>query len=589
MAQTLMKASLWSLGILLVHLIGAPIVRVQAGESIEQIEFLVSSTDVGSSGGTLHLTLRNEPKTLNPAISTDLPSRSVITLMMADLLRINRESHETELHLASSLEVSPDGKRYTVRLRRGVRFSDGHPLDADDVLFTFRVLLDETVHSSWRDLLIIGGKPIEVRKIDSRTIVFEMSQSYGAGDRIFDHVFILPQHILEDHYQKGELSSSWSLNTAPEDIVGLGPFRLVEVVPGERLVLERNPHYWKSDRQGNRLPYLDRVVFSFVPRGEAQVIRFKVGESHVIEGVNPRDFSLLESQNHRMLDLGPGLDYNFVFFNLNQLNDKDHPSIVRKQKWFRQVDFRRAVSAAIDRKAMVSLVYQNRASQLASHVTPGNKLWVNESVRPDTHSPSRARELLGEVGFTWRDDGTLMDPRDGEAVEFSILTTAGNEQRTMMATIIQEDLQKLGMKVQIVTLDFGLVLDRVLQSFDYEACLLALRSGDVDPTAETSVWLTSGSTHLWHLGQTQPATEWEAEIDEIMKKQMISVDPFARKKLYDRLQQIVAEQLPIIPLVSPNVLVGADGRLGNFHPGIQDPLSLWNAGELYLEKGPGKR
>jgi len=588
------STSIWIRSFLLTWLVCFTTYSAPANELIQQTEFLVSSNEAGSTGGTLLLTLRNEPKTFNPVVSTDIPSRTVINLMMADLVHINRESHKTELSLASSLEVSPDGRRYTVRLRRGIRFSDGHPLDADDVLFTFEVLLDEAVHSPWRDLLIVGGEPIEIRKLDSSTIVFEMAQSYGAGDRIFDSIPILPQHILEDRYRKGEMSNAWALSTAPEDIVGLGPFRLVQVVPGERLVLERNPHYWKSDRKGQRLPYLDRVVFTIVSGDQAEVLRFRVGESHLIDRVSPRDFSILESnggsKSHQMLDLGPGLDYNFVFFNLNDLSKKDHPSIARKQKWFRQVNFRRAVSAAIDRQGIVKLVYQNRASLLATHVTPGNKLWVNEAVRPGSYSLSRARELLREAGFAWRDDGTLFDPSDGKVIEFSILTTAGNEQRAMIATIIQDDLKKLGLKVQITTLDFRSAIDRIFQSFDYEACVLGLRSGDVDPTSETNVWLTSGTTHLWHLGQSQPATDWEAEIDDIMKKQMITVDQIERKRLYDRLQQIVAEQLPIVPLVSPNVLVGADTRLGNFRPGTLDHHTLWNAEELYfLEKAPGER
>ncbi len=551
-----------------------------------QEEYLISRADVGIPGGDLIVSLRTEPKTFNPIYAMDAPSRTVISLMMSDLVHINRETQQTEPSLASSWEVTPDGRRYTLHLRRGVAFSDGHPMDADDVTFTFQLHLDEAVHSQWRDLLTIGGEPLAVKKLDSHTLVFELAQSYGAGERIFDSISILPRHVLEKPYQEGKLSEVWNLASAAQEIVGLGPFRLKEFVPGERLIVEKNPHYWKTDRKGRRLPYLNRILFQIAGSEQTDVIRFRAGQIHLLDRVSPQDFVLLKADvedGQRMLDLGPGLDYNFLFFNLNDLGGKNLTGLERKQGWFRKLAFRRAVSAAIDRESIIKLVYNGLAAPLATHVTPGNKLWVNDRIQPDTYSTTRARDLLRQAGFSWNDDRTLVDAT-GTEVSFSILTTAGNNQRAKMATIIQEDLGKLGMKAQVVTMDFRSAIDRIFTSYNYEACLLGLRSGDVDPTAETNVWLSSGSAHLWHLGQSEPATEWEAEIDRLMKTQMISTDQAERKRLYDRVQQIIAEQLPIIPLASPNILVGVDRGVGNFRPGILAHYTLWNADELFFGK-----
>jgi peptide/nickel transport system substrate-binding protein len=214
-----------------------------------------------------------------------------------------------------------------------------------------------------------------------------------------------------------------------------------------------------------------------------------------------------------------------------------------------------------------------------SHVTPGNKLWVNRALSPPVRSLSRARDLLTRAGFSWK-DGTLRDGT-GAPVEFTIVTNAANAARVQMATVIQDDLRQLGMGVQVVPLENRALLDRIFQSHDYEAALMALGSGDVDPTSEMNVWLSRGPTHLWHLGQSQPATPWEKEIDALMGRQLAARDPQERKRQYDRVQALVAENLPLIPLVSPDVLVGTRRALGNFRPGILDHYVLWNADELF--------
>jgi len=546
-------------------------------------DLLRTEHEVGRAGGRLVFALRSEPKTLNPVTAVDGASRDVIGRMMADLVHIDRQTQRTTPALARSWAVSPDGRRYTLELRRGLRFSDGHPLDADDVVFSFQCYLDERNASPERDQLVVGGKPVVVRKLGAYGVSLEMQQPYAAAERLFDSIAILPRHLLEAAQREGRLAQAWTLSTPPAEIVGLGPFRLRSYVPGDRLVLERNPHYWKVDGTGHPLPYLDEVVFLLVPSEDAQVIRFKAGETDLISRLSAENFAVLAREdagrNLRLEDLGPGLEYNFLLFNLNDLDGGKLDAIARKQAWFRQVAWRQAVSAALDREGLVQLVYQGRATPLASHVTPGNKLWVNRALPPPARSLSRARDLLMRAGFSWK-EGTVRDAT-GAPVEFTIVTNASNAARVQMATIIQDDLRQLGMAVQVVPLENRALLDRVFQSHDYEAALMALGSGDVDPTSEMNVWLSCGPTHLWHLGESQPATPWEKEIDELMGRQLAARDPQERKRQYDRVQALVAENLPLIPLVSPDVLVGARRALGNLRPAILDHYVLWNADELF--------
>lgn len=546
---------------------------------------MVADGAPGHAGGRLVVALRSEPKTLNPVLAVDEPSRDVIRCLTADLIHINRGSLKTEPSLAKSWSVSRDGRQYTLHLRRGLRFSDGEAFNADDVIFSFQVYLDEKINSSQRDLLVVGGKPIVVVKVDAYTVRFELAQPYAAAERLFDGIAILPRHLLETSYRSGGFSPAWSLSMPPNQFAGLGAFRLKEYIPGQRVVLERNPYYWKADTAGNQLPYLNEIVFLFVASEDAQVIRFQSGDTDVLSRFSAENFAVLQKQQskkgYRLDDLGPGLEYNFLFFNLNDLAPKGLPEIAKKQAWFQDLRFRQAVSTAIDRDGIVRLVYSGRATPIWDQVTPGNKLWLDDKIPHPTRSLEHARQLLQSAGFSWK-GGTLVDPH-GEPVEFSILTSSSNAQRMKIATIIQDDLSQLGMTVQVVPLEFHAMVDRLQNSYNYEAAVMGLVSGDADPTSEMNVWLSSGETHLWHPNQDKPATPWESEMDQLMQEQLVTLDYAKRKRLYDRVQEIVAEDLPVICLVSPNILVGAANRVGNFRPAILVPYTLWNVEQLYIQ------
>ena len=552
-------------------------------------DFIQSAAAAGNPGGKLVVSIRSEPRTFNPVTAVDQVSVGIISRTMADLIHINRGSQKTEPALARSWTVSKDGTVFTVKLRRGLKFSDGVPFDADDVIFSFKVYLDENLHSPHRDLLMIGNKPIRVEKLDQFTVRFIFPSPYAPLERLFDTLPMLPRHLLEKDYLEGKIAQSWSLDTAPDKFAGLGPFRLKQFVPGQRVVLERNPYYWKVDSKGQKLPYLDEMTFLVVPNQDAQVVRFESGETQIISGLSGDNFAALEpeqqSRNFKLYDAGPSLEYNFLMFNLNDDTGK-FPEIARRQKWFRDVRFRHAVSAAIDRDAIVRLVYHGRATPLATHVSPGNKLWFNHAIPAPVRSVDKAKQLLRSAGFSWNARGALMDSY-GEPVEFTILVSSSNQQRLQMATLILEDMKQVGITAHVVSMESRASVDRVLNSHEYDSVIMGLAPGDVDPTPDNNVWMSNGQTHLWHLGEKTPATPWEAELDRLLQKQLITLSYAERKKLYDRFQQIEAQQLPMIYLATPNVLVGAHENLGNFQPAVIEQYTLWNAEELFWHT-PGK-
>lgn len=552
---------------------------VSPGEELEHVDVN------GQYGGRLVIGQRAEPKTLNPVTATDAASREVIGRIHADLIEINRASQQTEPALAKSWKISPDGRTFTLNLRNGIRFSDGHPFDADDVLFSFEVYLDEKVGSPQRDLLIIDGKPPIVTKVDPYTVKFVLPRPYAAAERLFDGFAILPKHLLEKPYREGHFDQVWQISASPAEIAGLGPFRVKQYAAGQQIVLERNPYYWKVDQQKRRLPYLDELAFLFVGAEDAQVMRFEAGETDVVSRLSAENYALLQKDQSRinvqLTDLGPSLEYNFLVFNLNDLGGKKLDAISRKQAWFGDLHFRQAVSMAIDRDALVRLVYGTRGTPLWGNVGPGNRAWVNAAIPHPSQSVDKARQLLKSAGFSWNGSGQLLDAT-GTPVEFTIVSSSSNAQRMKMATLVQDDLSHLGMKVNVVPLEFRAMLNRIFQSFDYEAAIMGLGGGDADPNPEMNVWLSNGSSHLWNLGENEPATPWEREIDDLMQKQMVTPSYEKRKQMYDRVQELISQNLPFIFLATPDVLVAAKNDIGNFHPALLDPYTLWNVDELYV-------
>jgi len=579
----LIRSLLWCVTALLPFLSGA--------QAAAQEDLLHTTSEPGIRGGKLVIAQRSEPRTFNPVVAIDQNALGVNARMQADLIHINRATQKTEPALAKSWTISKDGTVFTLKLRRGLRFSDGQAFNADDVLFSFQLYLDEKVHSSQRDLLIIGGKSTKVEKLDAYTVRFTFPSPYSAAERVFDGLAILPRHLLEKDYQDGKIGQDWTLNTPPAQIAGLGAFRLKQVVPGDRIVLERNPYYWKIDAKGQRLPYLDELTFVVVPTQDAQVIRFQAGDSQIISGLSADNYAALEAEqktrHFKLYDAGPGLEYNFLMFNLNDDTEGRLPEVSRKQKWFRDTRFRQAVSAAIDRAGIVRLVYRNRGVALATHVSPGNKAWFNSSIPVPVRSLPHARELLKAAGFSWKGDNTLVDS-GGQPVEFTILVSSSNTQRGQMATLVQDDLKAIGIAAHVVPLEVRSANDRVLNSHDYDAIVMGLVSGDADPTPDMNILISNGQTHLWHLGQKAPATLWEAELDQLMQKQLVTLNYQQRKKIYDRVQEILAQQLPMVYLATPNILVGAQENLGNFHPAIIEQYTFWNAEELFWHTPAGK-
>ena len=358
----------------------------------------------------------------------------------------------------------------------------------------------------------------------------------------------------------------------------LGPFMVADYKAGASLLLKRNPNYWKKDAQGRKLPYLDSVKLDIQPNRDVEMLRFKRGELDLINTLDSEYFDKLASTSPQMVhDAGPSLDSEQMWF--NQVAKAPLPPY--KKNWFRSAAFRRAISQAINRDDMARLVFRGHAQPAIGPVSPANKFWFDARLKPTPYSSDAALKSLQAEGFRL-ENGALKD-KDGNAVVFSIITNSGNKYRERMATMIQDDLQKIGIHVNVVTLDFPSLIERMTQTFDYEAILLGLTNVGLDPNEQMNVWLSSSENHQWNPQEKAPETAWEAEIDRLMRVQASSADPKKRKEAFDRVQEIAVEQAPFIYLVNKNALSAIAGNVQGASPVILVPQTFWNIEQLSVK------
>jgi peptide/nickel transport system substrate-binding protein len=515
---------------------------------------LLAAVAAAQSGGALRFCLRAEPKTFDPLKVEDDASVSIRYLTGGVLVRMNRQTQALEPELAVSWKVSKDGRQISFKLRSNVLFSDGTPFSAEDVAYTVQQLMDPALHSATGDAFRSGVGNVET-KISSPTQISITFPAAVAGlDGQFDQVAVMSAH------------------SPKKEMAVLGPFMVADYKPGASVLLKRNPNYWKSDAQGQRLPYLDSIQLEIQPNRDVELLRFKRGEIDLINSLDSEYFDKLTATSPQLVhDAGPSLDSEQMWF--NEVSRAPLPAY--KKSWFRSAAFRRAISQSINRADLSRVVFRGHAQPAVGPVSPANKFWFNAGLKPAPYSPAAALKALGTEGF-WMQNGTLKD-KDGNQVVFSLITNAGNKSRERMAAMIQEDLEKIGIHVNVVTLDFASLIERMTQTFDYEAILLGLTNVGLDPNEQMNVWLSSSENHQWNPQEKAPETAWEAEIDRLMRAQASSTDLKKRKETFDRVQQIAVEEAPFIYLVNRNALSAVAGSVHGASPVILVPQTYWNA------------
>ena len=545
----------------------------RASTPSESATSAVSNRDV-ARGGELLASVRSEPRSFNRHAARDTTTNLVSNLTQAKLVHINQTTQAIEPSLAESWTTADEGRRVTMTLRRDVVFSDGHPFTPDDVLFAFEAAYDEKSGSAIADSVQAGGKKLQVAATGPHTVVITFPAPFAPGIRILDILPILPRHRLEGALKAGAFTKAWGLGTPPSEIVGLGPFVLSEYVPGQRVVFARNPRYFGKAPDGASLPYLDRLVIEIIPDQNAELLRLESGQLDMMTSeISPDAYAPLkraaDQGRVKLLDLGVSRNADGLWFNLK-------PGALAgdaRAAWLQRDELRRAISMAVDRKVFADTVFFGAGVPVYGPETPANKNWYWAAIPQTPHDPAGAKRLLASIGLTDRGDGVLKDARNQPA-RFTLLTQKGRPNLERGAAVIRDELKKIGVTVDVVMLDAQAVIQAFLTA-KYDAVYFNADKSDLDPGTNPDFWFSSGSAHVWNLEEKTPATDWERRIDELMARQIASPDEIERKRLYDDVQRIFSEHLPIVYFVAPRIYVAHAARVTNLTPSEFRPQLLW--------------
>lgn len=543
-------------------------------------------------------TVLGEPKTFNYLLSQESTSAEVLGLIYEGLITIDYNTSEIVPALAESWDISEDGLTFTFTLKDGLKWSDGEPLTADDVVFTYNDLIfNEEIPTDNRDVLRIGeeGKLPVVKKLSERRVEFKIPEPFAPFLRTTSTP-IMPKHLLAETVTNRDASgkplfiSTWGTNTDPADIVANGPYVIKRFIPGERIIFEANPNYWKKGPNDEPQPYIEQVVWPVVSSQDAEFVRFRSGDADLMT-VTPEQFSLIkrseEQGNYTVYNGGPVTSRLFMTFNLNKGSIDDKPVVNPiKSAWFNTLEFRQAVAYAIDRETMLTNIFKGLGELQNSQIAPQSPYFSDAADIPVyDYNLDRARELLLSAGFEYR--GAQLYDAGGNLVRFTLQTNVGNKIRESAGAQIKQNLAQIGIKVDFQPIDFNKLVGNLGDSLEWDAIILGFGAG-VEPNSSANLWLTNGGLHLFNQQPPdQPPLpgrevyDWEQRISTLYVKAAQELDENKRKALYGETQKLVQQNLPFIHLVGQYSMSAVRNDIENVQYTALGGV-LWNLPELRI-------
>jgi peptide/nickel transport system substrate-binding protein len=549
----------------------------------------------GKPGGTISYATFGEPKTFNPGVAAESSSTDIINRCWLGLTTFDGRTGEDLPDLAEKWELQPDKRTYVFTLRENLKWSDGQPLTADDVVFSFKdvAMNYPAIPNNMHDSLMVDGQYISVEKVDARRIRFRSPKPFGPFIKAVGGIWILPKHVLGEAVKQKDASGKlmfntmWGVDSDVSKIVCSGPFKLGEYLPGQRTVMVRNPYYWDHDSAKRQLPYVERYVWYSVKDYAAMLLKFKAGEVDVNEPMRPADYEIMKPLekygNFTIIDGGPAARSDYLILNMTDGKDKSGKPFIEpyKSKWFRNLHFRKALQHAVDRQTMINSVYRGLAAPcLSANVSNGSEFYTTD-VPQYPYSLDKAKEELKAGGFRWDAHGQLHDP-EGQPVAFTLTTNTGNTNRDAQCNILRTDWNKLGMKVDYKPIEFNVMVGKIDETHDFDVILMGLNLwGSTDPHNGINSWLLDGKMHMMNKGEGTSRMPWEYEFQALYQKAAQTTDHQARITLYQQAMRMENTYLPYVYTVSQTYLCGLSNTIANAYPTALG-FSFWNIQHQYV-------
>jgi peptide/nickel transport system substrate-binding protein len=528
---------------------------------------------------------------------------SVFGYMYEGLINENGLTSKLEPGLAESWEVSKDGKKIVFTLREGLKWSDGAPMTTDDIIFSYeKIYFNDKIPSGLKDTLRVGisRQFPKLKKIDSRRVEFSVAEPFAPFIRYAGGIPILPAHILQESLSntnpdgKPKFLATWGTDTDPQKIVGNGQYRMLSYTPNQRVVLEKNPYFWRQDAEGNAQPYIQQIVWQIIENTDTQLLNFRSGDLDTLD-VQPEVFPLLKREEKRgkytVFNGGPDTGSVFMCFNLNKgRNPQDQPFVDPiKSRWFASKEFRQAIAYGINRDAMTNNIYRGLGAPLHSPIPAQSPFYLSpeQGLKTYSYNLGKAKELLLSAGFKYNTDSELLDA-EGNKVRFTLLMAAGKKVREQMGTQIKQDLGKLGIQIDTQFLSFNTYVEKLRLTKNWDTYLGGF-TGGTEPHSGYNIWSVKGTLHSFNQGPQagEPPIkgwevyDWEQKIDDLYVKASQELDEAKRKEIYGETQKIIAEQVPFIYMVNPLTFEAVRDRISGMKYSALGG-GFWNLYELKI-------
>ena len=557
--------------------------------TLNGIDYLQSQLPIGDFGGRIiSSTIGEGPKTFNPFTAKDSTSSIMANVMYDGLVSSNPTTGEVYPKLAKSISIK--NNQYIIELRHGLKWSDGKPITADDVIFTWNdIVFAGLGNTSVRDSIMIDGQLPKIKKINNYTVVFTIKKSFAPFLRTLSNP-IAPKHYIISHKNwKQNFDSILSSTVNPQNIVYSGAFHLKKYVPAQRVVFEKNPNYYVMNKKNQKLPYLNQIIYLIVGDLNNEILKFEAKEIDTIglRGASVARYKSKEpTSNYTIYNLGADTGTMFLTINLNNRKNAKGKYYVNpiKQSWFQDQNFRTAIDYAIDRDSLVMNIAQGLAKPLFTSESL-NSIYLNKNITGHKRDINLAKSYLKRSGFYFDKKNILRD-RYNNKVEFDLYTNAGNTERESIGVMIKQDLSALGMIVNFKPVEFNSLVNKFTNSFDWDMSIMGLTGSPLEPHNGKNVWNSYGSLHLFNQRGERVKDDrlsWEKEIDTIFEIAAQKLTFEGRKPYYDRYQQIIYNKRPIIYLYSPTRITAIRRKFKNVYPTTLSGI-MYNPDEIYEDK-----
>jgi peptide/nickel transport system substrate-binding protein len=503
--------------------------------------FFGKDQEEGEQGGTLIEGAFSDISTLNPILSADAATSDFQAAIFESLVTINPDTLEAVGLLAESWDVNADSSVYTFHLRDGVTWSDGEPLTADDVRFSYELYMNEATGSPRVSDFTAKIESMDV--VDDQTITFNLTGTYV--DFPVDTMIypVVAEHIWADIDPAAMTQDPGSTGTDPARVVGTGPFLFSEWVTEDHATAVRNDNYW------NGAPYLDEYIYKVVPDQAAGVAQLQTGEIDYFEGVPESSLAEFEGNSDVTIVDYPTTSFTFYGTNLDPT----------KTTLFQDVEVRQALLYALDREAMIESIRFGYGE-----VAVGTMPTLSWAYNPDgieltyPYDPEKAVELLESAGWVEGADG--IREKDGQRLAFTMYTNAGNQVRESYLTVLQEYWAEIGVEMTPQLEPFPALVERITETFDFEAFLIGFQ-WDISPDQSTMFSCDAAGGNGFNT--TNYCNE---EVDALLEEAATESDRDRRIELYTEFQNKVVEELPETILDFPQGFTGVSNRAHNIYP-----------------------